>query len=140
MKIIKIMKATEETEAMEVISTTRNEIVSLFLMIREARNGKFSREALVKYVMLRVKMKSLLDEYEKVRQEISEQTKPDDWKDGDSSERWDKAFRPVMEKWLNEPANIDTRIFSDEDCADFILSNPDKDGTYIDTLTHYFKI
>ena len=45
---------------MEVISTTRNEIVSLFLMIREARNGKLSREALVKYVMLRVKMKSLL--------------------------------------------------------------------------------
>ena len=125
---------------MEVISTTRNEIVSLFLMIREARNGKLSREALVKYVMLRVKMKSLFDEYEKVRQEISEQTKPDDWQEGDSSEMWDKAFRPVMEKWLIEPSGIDTRIFSDEDCADFILSNPDKDGTYIDTLTHYFKI
>ena len=45
-----------------------------------------------------------------------------------------------MEKWLNEPANIDTKIFTDEDCADVILSNPDKDGTYIDTLTHYFKI
>ena len=58
------MKATE---AVEVISTTRNEIVSLFLMIREARNGKLSREALVKYVLLRVKMKSLFDEYEKVR-------------------------------------------------------------------------
>ena len=140
MKIIKIMKATEETEAMEVISTTRNEIVSLFLMIREARNGKLSREALVKYVMLRVKMKSLFDEYEKVRQEISEQTKPDDWEEGDSSDRWDKAFRPVMEKWLIEPSGIDTKIFTDEDCADFILSNPDKDGTYIDTLTHYFKI
>ena len=62
-------------------------------MIREARNGKLSREALVKYVMLRVKMKSLFDEYEKVRQEISEQTKPDDWQEGDSSERWDKAFQ-----------------------------------------------
>ena len=84
------MKATE---AMEVISNNRNEIVSLFLMIREARNGKLSREALVKYVMLRVKMKSLFDEYEKVRQEISEQTKPDDWQEGDSSERWDKAFQ-----------------------------------------------
>ena len=143
MKIMKIMKATEATEEMKVTettSTTKNEIVSLFLMIREARNGKLSREALVKYVMLRVKMKSLFDEYEKVRQEISEQTKPDDWKEGESSERWDKAFRPVMEKWLIEPSGIDTKIFTDEDCADFILSNPDKDGTYIDTMTHYFKI
>ena len=140
MKIMKIMKATEATEEMEVIRTTRNEIVSLFLMIREARNGKLSREALVKYVMLRVKMKSLFDEYEKVRQEISEQTKPDDWQEGDSSDRWDKAFRPVMEKWLIEPSGIDTKIFTDEDCADFIMSNPDKDGTYIDTITHYFKI
>ena len=80
MKIMKIMKATE---VIETTSTTKNEIVSLFLMIREARNGKLSREALVKYVMLRVKMKSLFDEYEKVRQEISEQTKPDDWQEGE---------------------------------------------------------
>ena len=85
---------------------TRNEIVSLFMLIRECKNGNLKRDALVQYVMLRVKMKSLFDEYEKVRQEISEQTKPDGWQEGDSLDEWNDAFRPVMEAWLKEPSNI----------------------------------
>lgn len=117
---------------------TRNEIVSLFMLIRECKNGNLKRDALVQYVMLRVKMKSLFDEYEKVRQEISEQTKPDGWQEGDSQDEWNEAFKPVMEAWLNEPAGIDTKIFTEEDCADFIMSNADKGGTFIDVVTEYF--
>lgn len=117
---------------------TRNELVSLFMLIRETKNSNLSRAALVKYVMFRVKLKGLYDEYEKVRLEISEQTKPEGWKEGDSPDAWNEAFRPVMEAWLNEQAGIDTKIFSEEECTDFIISNPNRDGTFIDAITEYF--
>lgn len=118
---------------------TRNEIVSLFMLIRECKNGNLKRDALVQYVMLRVKMKSLYDEYEKARLEISEQTKPEGWQEGDSQDEWNEAFKPVMEAWLNEPAGIDTKIFTEEDCADFIMSNPNQPGTFVDLVMEYFK-
>ena len=128
------MKVKEATDA-----ATRNELVSLFMLIRETKNSNLSRPALVKYVMLRVKLKGLYDEYEKVRQEISEQTKPEGWKEGDSPDEWNEAFRPVLEAWLNEPADIDTKIFTEEDCADFIMSNPDQTGTFVDVVMEYLK-
>ena len=118
---------------------TRNEIVSLFMLIRECKNSNLKRDALVQYVMLRVKLKGLFDEYEKVRQEISEQTKPEGWQEGDSQDEWNEAFKPVMEAWLNEPAGIDTKIFTEEDCADFIMSNPNQPGTFVDLVMEYFK-
>lgn len=118
---------------------TRNEIVSLFMLIRECKNSNLKRDALVQYVILRVKMKSLFDEYEKVRQEISEQTKPDGWQEGDSQDEWNEAFRPVMEAWLKEPSNIETKIFTESDCVDLIMSNPDKTGTFVDVVMEYLK-
>jgi len=118
---------------------TRNEAVSLFMLIRDIKNNNLSREALVKYVMLRVKLKNLYDEYEKVRIEISEQTKPEGWQEGDSQDEWNEAFRPVMEAWLAEPANIDTKIFTEEECVDLIMSNSDRTGTFVDVIMEYFK-
>jgi hypothetical protein len=132
---------SKEKSATTTTSTiTRNEAVSLFMLIRDIKNGSLSREALVKYVMLRVKLKALYDEYERVRQEISEQTKPDGWQEGDSQDEWNEAFRPVMETWLNEPADVETKIFSESDCADLILSNPDKNGTFVDVIIEYLKL
>ena len=45
--------------------------VNLYGLIRDIKNSNLSREALVKYIMLRVKLKSLFDDYEKAREEIS---------------------------------------------------------------------
>ena len=130
------MKVKEEAAN----TATRNEIVSLFMLIRDVKNSNLSKPALVKYVMLRVKLKGLYDEYEKVRQEISEQTKPEGWQEGDSPDAWNEAFRPVLEAWLNEPAEIDTKIFTEEDCADFIMSNSDQPGTFVDVVMEYLKV
>ena len=132
-------KSSTATAATSASTITRNEAVSLFMLIRDIKNGSLSRDALVKYVMLRVKLKALYDEYERVRQEISEQTKPEGWKEGDSPDAWNEAFRPVMEAWLNEPADVETKIFSESDCADLILSNPDKNGTFVDVVMEYLK-
>lgn len=132
-------KEKSSTAATSACTITRNEAVSLFMLIRDIKNGSLSRDALVKYVMLRVKLKALYDEYERVRQEISEQTKPEGWQEGDSPDAWNEAFRPVMEAWLKEPADIDTKIFTESDCADLIMSNPDKNGTFVDVVMEYLK-
>ena len=135
----KKINSKEKSTTTTTSTITRNEAVSLFMLIRDIKNGSLSREALVKYVMLRVKLKALYDEYERVRQEISEQTKPEGWKEGDAQDEWNEAFRPVMEAWLKEPANIETKIFSESDCADLIMSNPDKNGTFVDVVMEYLK-
>lgn len=108
--------------------------INLFDLIRDIKNSNLSREALVKYIMLRVKLKSLFDEFEKAREEISEQVKPAKWKESDGMEEWDEKFRPVMQKWLSEETEIDTKIFSQEECADLISSNPDLSGSVIDLI------
>ena len=108
--------------------------INLFGLIRDIKNSNLSREALVKYIMLRVKLKSLFDEFEKAREEISEQVKPAKWKDSDGMGAWDEKFRPVMQKWLSEEVDIQTKIFNKEDCADLISSNPDLSGSAIDLI------
>ena len=116
----------------------RENAVNLYGLIRDIKNSNLSREALIKYIMLRVKLKSLFDDYEKARQEISEQVKPSDWKEGDNMKEWDEKFRPVMQKWLVEETDIDTKIFSQEECADLISSNPDLSGSIIDVIVSEF--
>ena len=108
--------------------------INLYVLIRDIKNSNLSREALIKYIMLRVKLKSLFEEFEKAREEISEQVKPTDWKEGDSMKEWDEAFRPVMQKWLSEEVDIDTKIFNQEECADLISSNPDLNGSTVDAI------
>ena len=108
--------------------------INLFGLIRDIKNSNLSREALVKYIMLRVKLKSLFDEFEKAREEISEQVKPTGWKESDGMEVWDKKFRPVMQKWLVEEIELETKIYSQEECADLISSNPDLGGSVIDLI------
>ncbi len=108
--------------------------INLFGLIRDIKNSNLSREALVKYIMLRVKLKSLFEEFEKAREEISEQVKPTDFKSPDDIEVWDEAFRPVMQKWLVEETEIETKIFNQEECADLISSNPDLSGSAIDLI------
>lgn len=112
----------------------KENVVNLYGLIRDIKNSNLSREALVKYIMLRVKLKSLFEEFEKAREEISEQVKPSGWKEGDDMKEWDDKFRPVMQKWLSEEVDIDTKIFSQEECADLISSNPDLGGSVIDLI------
>ena len=108
--------------------------INLYGLIRDIKNSNLSREALIKYIMLRVKLKSTFDDYEKAREEISEQVKPTDWKESDGMKEWDEKFRPVMQKWLSEETEIDTKIFNQDECADLISSNPDLSGSVIDLI------
>ena len=113
---------------------TREKAINIFGVIRDIKNSELSREALINYIMLRIKLKALFDDFEKAREEISEQVKPIDWKQSDGMSEWDANFRPVMQKWLSEEVDIQTNIFSQEECADLISSNPDLSGSAIDVI------
>ena len=113
---------------------TRAQIITLYSVIRELKNGNLKKEAFVKYLMLRVELKAVADEFEKAREEFSAQTKPESWKEGDTTTEWDKAFQLVAAEWLSKETKIDTRIFSVEECCDLISSNPDVSGNVSDVI------
>ena len=102
---------------------TKEKIIGLFLAIQNAKNSKLERETLISYMMLRLELKKLYDEYKSAREEIFEQVGNDESK-----------FQPVMQKWLDQEIDIETKIFTVEDCADFLESNPEMSGSIIDVI------
>lgn len=113
----------------------RKEVVELYPVLRELKNGSMSKQALTAFILMRVKLKARYDEFEKVRQQISEETKPADYKDGDSMEKWNEAYAPIMEKWLKEEITeeINTNVLSPEDFVD-LVSNTEMTGGVQDLL------
>ena len=107
---------------------TRNECINLYYAIRDIKSGAMSKDGLIAYIMLRLKLKDIAEQFNTVRQEIAEQTKPEGWQEGDSTEEWDKAFAPVMNAWLQEATDIDSHILTIEDCAALMQANPDMNG------------
>lgn len=107
---------------------TRNECINLYYAIRDIKSGGMSKDGLIAYIMLRLKLKDVAEQFNIVRQEIAEQTKPEDWNEGDSTEEWDEAFAPVMNAWLQEATDIDSHILTIEDCAALMQANPDMNG------------
>lgn len=101
----------------------RKDAVELYAVLRELKNGSMSKEDLVAYILMRVKLKSVYDEFEKARQEISEQTKPDNFKEGDDVSGWNNAYTPIMEKWLDEEIEtINTNVLSAESFAALVAT------------------
>ena len=98
---------------------TRKQAVELYSVLRELKNGSMNKESLVAFILMRMKLKSVFDEFEKARVEISEQTKPEN---GDTDE-WNASFQPVIEKWLSEEVDIKTNVLSASDLVDIISKN-----------------
>ena len=132
--------ATKKFNGQEPLTgLTRNECVNLYSVIRDIKSNGLSKDGLISYIMLRLKLKDVVEQFEKVRTDIAEQTKPDGWKDGDSTEEWDKAFVPVMDKWLQEKTDINSSILSMDDCAAIVGANGDLVGRQIDVIVEYLK-
>ena len=102
---------------------TKKQTIELYSLLRELKSGGMDKEALTAFILMRMKLKAVFDSFESARQEISEQTKPDDWKDGDDSAEWNAAFQPVIEKWLSEEVDIKTNVLSASDLVDIISRN-----------------
>mgnify|MGYP000944164641 FL=1 len=123
----------------ELKGLSRGEVVSLYSAIRDIKSGNLDKEAMVAYVLLRVKLKSIHDDFEKARAEISEQTKPAGWKEGDSVTEWNKSFSEILQKWLDEKTDIEAKILSTDGCISLITSNPDLPGSVGDMIMMFLN-
>jgi len=123
----------------EQTGLTRNECVNLYSVIRDIKSNGLSKDGLIAYIMLRLKLKDAVEQFEKVRTEIAEQTKPDDWKEGNSTKEWDEAFVPVMDKWLSEKTDINSHVLDMDDCIALVNANPEMVGRQIDVIVEYLK-
>ena len=107
---------------------TKKQAVEIYATIKDFRSGAMSKEGLTEYILLRLKLKKIFDEFETARQEISEQTRQDD------TDEWSKAFTPIMEKWLAEEIEpLETAVLSQSDFVEMVTKN-DILGIIVDTL------
>ena len=123
----------------ELKGLSRGEVVSLYSAIRDIKSGNLDKEAMVAYVLLRVKLKGIYDDFEKARAEISEQTKPAGWKEGDPVTDWNKSFLDIMQKWLDEETDINAKVLTTDSCVSLITSNPNLPGSVGDVIMMFLN-
>ena len=118
---------------------TRNDVINLYSVIKNINAANLNKDSLVNFILLRVKLKDIGMEFDKVRQDVADQTKPKDWKEGDDMTEWNNLFQPILTEWLKEKVDLDVRILSPEDLADLLKEeeNRDKFKELIEVLTVY---
>ena len=103
---------------------TRKQAVELYSILRELKNGSMSKEGMSSFILMRLELKSIHDSFENIRGEISEQTKPEKFKEGDDTTEWNSLFQTTLLKWLNEEIeDINTNILSKEDFIELVSKN-----------------
>ena len=107
---------------------TKKQAVELYSVLKDLRNGAMSKDGLTEYILMRLKLKKVYDEFEQARIEISEQTRQD------GIDKWNEAFTPIMERWLSEATEpIETRVLSQGDFIELVSKN-DLTGIIEDNL------
>lgn len=82
------------------------------------KSGAMTREGLTVYILMRVRLRDVFDDFEKARAEIYEMTRHDDLGE------WNEQFVPIMEKWLNEETDtIETNVLSQTDFIELVANN-----------------
>ena len=96
----------------------RKDAVELYSVLKDLRNGAMSKEGMTDYILMRLKLKKVYDEFEQARIEISEQTRQD------GIDKWNEAFTPIMERWLSEETElIETKVLSQSDFVELVSKN-----------------
>ena len=115
---------------------TRGDMLILYQAIKNVKSGSLTKESMLKYIKLRLSLIDVATEFDKMREEISNQTKPNDWKEGDSTQEWDKKFQEIMNNLAIEPYELNTHIFTEDECIDLIMSNPELTGGVQDMIMY----
>ena len=115
---------------------TRGDMLILYQTIKNVKSGSLTKESMLKYIKLRLSLIDVATEFDKMREEISNQTKPNDWKERDSTQEWDKKFQEIMNNLAIEPYELNTHIFTEDECIDLIMSNPELTGGVQDMIMY----
>ena len=122
------MKAKKENN-----SVTRSEAIGIYNIILNLEGGGLSREAMCRYMPLRMKLKQLSADFEELRQETVKQCKPAglDEAEGIDKETMQKQYNEdvnaVLGDWMKEKSGIDLQVFSMEEALDLITTKILKD-------------
>ncbi|BEG98098.1 hypothetical protein [Bacteroides sedimenti] len=101
----------------------RGDLLDLYFMTLGLNNGGLNPESRKKYILMRLPLANLAEEYERVRNEIADQTKPESWKEGDDRTEWDAAFSPIMREWLDEELDICPIMLTQEEAVALVANN-----------------
>ena len=102
----------------------KKQAVELYAILRELKNGSMSKEGITAFILMRLKLKVVFDEFETIKIDISKETKPEDFKEGDDVTEWNTIFQSAINEWLNEEIEtIDTHILSNEDLIELVNKN-----------------
>ena len=115
---------------------TRGDMLILYQTIKNVKSGSLTKDSMLKYIKFRLSLIDVATEFDKMREEISNQTKPNDWKEGDSIQEWDKKFQEIMNNLSIEPYELNTHIFTEDECIDLIMSNPELTGGVQDMIMY----
>ena len=99
---------------------TRETLLNIWLSLKDLKNG-FTGDALVRYIKLRMSLKHIAEEFDKMRAETAEQAT-------------EEEFKKVMQAWLNEEETIDTHIFAIDELSGLIEAN-EMNGWQMDYIT-----
>lgn len=113
---------------------TRRDAYNLHHAIFKIKSGALPVGTMVKYIELREKLSSFIEEFNSAKKEMSLQTKPEDWKEGDNSEEWDNSFILLVDEYLKGEVGINPQILSKEEAVQFYVANQDIPGDQLDYI------
>ena len=112
----------------------RQKAIELYNSIRDVRSARLDRETMIRYIKLRLKLREIHEQFQIAHQEISEQTKPANWQEGDDLSDWNNAFHPIFTDYMNEEIEIDTKILTQEQAIDLVMANAELPGSVGDLI------
>lgn len=108
----------------------KREVIELYSALSQLTTEKMSIEFLSDFILMRIKLKKIYTEFEEVRQNILDETKPQDYKEGDDNSEWFKIAVPIIDNWLNEDIDpIDTQVLTIKGFTQLIFESKIKGGT-----------
>ena len=105
----------------------RIEVLNLYNLVKDLELPEIENYS--EFVLTMVKLMNIYTEFETTKQQISEQTKPKNWKQDDDPEEWQAKFESVINKWLNEDIDINIKILNNDDLTTIFKVNKLKIGT-----------
>ena len=99
----------------------RQQAVNLYGHISRMQSAPMKPEAMKSFWLMRLKLRPVFVEYEKVHAEINEATKPAGWKPGDSEMAWKEAYNLLMNAWLDEEIpDVETKVLTEDEFRDAV--------------------
>lgn len=119
---------------------TRNEAYSLYMATLKIKSGALPVGTMVKYIELREKLARFIEAFNSAKMEMSLQTKPEGWKEGDDDTEWNKSYQALIKEYMKEAVDINPHILTKDEVIQIYLANQDLPGDQLDYIKKMLTI